>query len=146
SFGLLLPAFLGSVFSFADQKASRPFPSAPTFTTLVTTPFSIEGLTGDAAGRLYTSGRNAAGLPCPVWRIDPDNPTLTVVGFLPAPATGTCSSAGHAFNTSGELFIASGAQVFRLTPNESNPPTAAVFVTGVPGTNGLAFDRAGNLW
>jgi hypothetical protein len=146
SFGLFLPAFLVSVSSFADQREPRPFPSAPTFTTLVTTPLAIEGLTGDAAGRLYTSGRSAAGLACPVWRIDLDNPTLTVVGYLPAPATGACSSAGHAFSAAGELFISSNGQVFRLTPSESNPPTAAVFATGVPGTNGLAFDRAGNLW
>jgi sugar lactone lactonase YvrE len=33
-----------------------------------------------------------------------------------------------------------------LTPSEQTPPTAAVFATGVPLANGLAFDRGGKLW
>ena len=33
-----------------------------------------------------------------------------------------------------------------MTPNASNPGTASVYASGVPGTNGLAFDRDGNLW
>jgi hypothetical protein len=36
--------------------------------------------------------------------------------------------------------------VWTLTPNEANPPLAKSFATGAPGTNGLAFDRSGNLW
>ncbi len=37
-------------------------------------------------------------------------------------------------------------KIYRFTPNDSAPPTANVFATGVPGTNGLAFDADGNLW
>src|SRR5262245_63995757 len=45
------------------------FPQNPTFTTLSITPLAIEGLTGDAGGNLYTTGRAAVPNPCPVWRI-----------------------------------------------------------------------------
>jgi sugar lactone lactonase YvrE len=34
--------------------------------------------------------------------------------------------------------------VFR--PSADNPPTATEFASGVPGANGLAFDRRGDLW
>jgi sugar lactone lactonase YvrE len=33
-----------------------------------------------------------------------------------------------------------------LTPNDLNPPVARIYASGVPGTNGLAFDRRGDLW
>jgi sugar lactone lactonase YvrE len=33
-----------------------------------------------------------------------------------------------------------------LTPNNLNPPVARIYAQGVPGTNGLAFDRRGDLW
>ncbi len=36
-------------------------------------------------------------------------------------------------------------QNLSFLPNEGTPPTATVFATGVPGTNGVAFDN-GNLW
>src|SRR5437773_1834097 len=45
-----------------------------------------------------------------------------------------------------DLFISNNDTIFRLTPNAANPPTATPYATGVPGTNGLAFDRDGNLW
>ncbi|HWI78808.1 MAG TPA: SMP-30/gluconolactonase/LRE family protein, partial [Ramlibacter sp.] len=33
-----------------------------------------------------------------------------------------------------------------FTPNDLNPPVARIYAAGVPGTNGLAFDRHGDLW
>jgi sugar lactone lactonase YvrE len=119
-----------------------------TFSTLITTPLAIEGLTADGAGDLYTAGRaGGAGARCPVWRISVSRPSLVVVGNIPAPsATTQCSPSGLAFNASGELFVADGSQIWMLTPNEAAPPDAVVFVSGVPGTNGLAFDRDGHLW
>jgi sugar lactone lactonase YvrE len=126
----------------ADEDSAR-FPRDATFSTLVLTPFPIEGLTGDDAGNLYTTGR-PAGQPCPVWRVaanDP-NPALVTVGFVPAP----CSPSGIAFDAGGDLFMSDADKVWRLTPNAATPPTATVYATGVPGTNGLAFDRSGNLW
>ena len=119
-----------------------------TFSTLITTPLAIEGLTADEAGHLYTAGRaGVAGAPCPVWRIRVSRPSLVVVGHIPAPSPTTqCSPSGLAFNASGELFVAEGSQVYVLRPNDTVPPDAEVFASGVPGTNGLAFDRHGHLW
>ena len=37
-------------------------------------------------------------------------------------------------------------KIYQLRPQCRAPPTANVFATGVPGTNGLAFDADGNLW
>jgi hypothetical protein len=45
-----------------------------------------------------------------------------------------------------ELYVTNGDQVVVLRPNAASPPTATVFATGVPGANGVAFDRDGNLW
>jgi sugar lactone lactonase YvrE len=132
---------LGCVLLASSAAAS----SGATFTTLVTTPLAIEGLTADGAGRLYTTGRAASPAPCPVWRIE--GTTLTEVGFLPNPAS--CNPSGIAFDALGNLYVAdaaSGGRVWKLTPDATVPPTAAPFATGVPGTNGLAFDRDGNLW
>ncbi|HWP35301.1 MAG TPA: SMP-30/gluconolactonase/LRE family protein [Thermodesulfobacteriota bacterium] len=119
---------------------ARQFPEQATFTTLITTPLVIEGLTGDDAGNLYTPGRG--GNPCPIWRINLASPSLVVVGTIPAP----CSPSGLAFNEAGDLFVADGDKIWRFTPNAAAPPTATVFASGVPGANGVAFDRDGNLW
>jgi sugar lactone lactonase YvrE len=129
-----------SPLAWADEDHSR-FPRDATFSTLILTPFAIEGLTGDDAGNLYTTGR-PAGQPCPVWRIFVDSPSLVTVGFVPAP----CSPSGIAFDAKGDLFVADADKVWTLTPNAATPPIATVYATGVPGTNGLAFDRGGNLW
>ncbi len=131
------------------SECHDPFPRPATFRTLVTTPLAIEGLTADEEGRLYTVGRaGVAGSPCPVWRVGGGSPpALTVVGNIPAPSPTTqCSPSGLAFDAGGDVYVADGSQVYRLTPDESAPPDARVFAMGVPGTNGLAFDRDGNLW
>lgn len=115
------------------------------FTTQVVLPLAVEGLTADAAGNLYTTGRAAAPTPCPVWRIT--GSTLTEVGFIPNAAS--CNPSGIAFDAHGDLYVAdaaAGGNVWRLTPNADVKPLASAFATGVPGTNGLAFDRDGNLW
>jgi sugar lactone lactonase YvrE len=140
---VLLAAFATAV--AADDEAR--FPRNASFTTLIVTPLAIEGLTGDNAGNLYTTGRAASPAPCPVWRIDIASPALVTVGFIPNPAA--CNPSGIAFDEAGELYVADAAgagQVWKLTPSASTPPLATAFATGVPGTNGLAFDRRGNLW
>jgi sugar lactone lactonase YvrE len=142
---VLLAAFAAS--AGADNEAR--FPGNATFTTLIVTPLAIEGLTGDAAGNLYTTGRdlNVGVDNCPVWRINAASPSLVVVGYIPnSPA---CNPSGIAFDSLGNLYVADGgaaATIWKLTPSESTPPLATAFATGVPGTNGLAFDRDGNLW
>jgi sugar lactone lactonase YvrE len=117
------------------------------FSTLIMTPLVIEGLTNDDQGNLYAPGRAlAAGDSCPVWRVNIEHPVLALVGTIPAPATGACSPSGLAFDSHGDLFVTQTDRIFRFTPNATTPPQASLFATGVPGTNGLAFDRDGNLW
>jgi sugar lactone lactonase YvrE len=139
----LLALSLVLVPAWADDDHDSRFPRDATFSTLVLTPFAIEGLTGDDSGNLYTTGR-PAGQPCPVWRVAADDPSpaLVTVGFVPAP----CSPSGIAFDAKGDLFISDADKIWTLTPNAATPPTATVYGTGVPGTNGLAFDRSGNVW
>jgi sugar lactone lactonase YvrE len=112
------------------------------------TPLAIEGLTNDSRGNLYTPGRTpGAGLPCPVWRVNIASPSLVLVGNIPAPSpTGQCSPSGLAFDRAGKLFVTETDKIYSFVPNQSAPPIATLFASGVPGTNGLAFDRDGNLW
>jgi sugar lactone lactonase YvrE len=135
----MAPAAVAVMVAFSVARHDVP----ATFSTLITTPLAIEGLTADHDGQLYTGGRAAApSEACPVWRINPTNPSLVVVGFLPAP----CSPTGILFNAFGDLFVSNGDHVDVLRPNAATPPMATTFASGVPGTNGLAFDRHGNLW
>ena len=140
-----IPAFLvlslcAWALAWADDDHHARFPRDASFSTLILTPLAIEGLTGDDAGNLYTTGRGAS--PCPVWRISVTNPSLVTVGNIPAP----CSPSGIAFDAKGDLFVADADKVWTFTPNAATPQNAVIYATGVPGTNGLAFDRDGNLW
>ena len=141
--------YVGSALAWTDPPAQ--FPRHATFTTLITTPRALEGLTGDGRGNLYTGGSGTSvPKPCPVWKINLNKPELITVGNI-APASGlsTCCFAGIAFNDIGDLFVAdgAGARIFSFTPNAANPPTVTTpFASGTPGANGLAFDEKGNLW
>ena len=134
-----------------DDDHRQSFPLHATFTTLITTPRALEGLTGDNHGNLYTGGSGTS-VPqaCPVWKINLNKPALTPVGFIaPATAPLTCGFTGIAFNDIGDLFVAdgAGARIFSFTPNAANPLTVTTpFASGTPGANGLAFDNKGNLW
>ena len=139
----LVLAAVGSVWG------SGPGTEEASFTTVSITPLAIEGLAGDDNGVLYTTGRAAVPARCPVWSIDAVSqvPVAPVqIGSIPNAAPG-CNPSGIARDASGNFFIADanqGGVVWKLTAAEMNP--TAPFATGVPGTNGLAFDRAGNLW
>lgn len=157
---------LGGSVAWSAQALQPPFPANATFTTRATTPLAIEGLTMDATGNFYTTGRQPeASKKCPVWRIGPSGSRVSV-GFIPnSPA---CNPSGIAFDGVGNLYIsdaASGGRIWQVAPNAAgcasddsgssvcativstpahSPSTA--FAAGVPGTNGLAFDKSGNLW
>lgn len=146
-FATLVLSMLSCSMAWADDDAAR-LPRNGSFTTLVTTPLAVEGLAGDASGNLYTTGRTpGAGLNCPVWRISLASVTPVLVGLIPAPSpTGQCSPSGIAFGANGNLFISDGDKIYTVGPNAASPAIATVYASGVPGTNGMAFDRGGNLW
>jgi sugar lactone lactonase YvrE len=132
-------------------SVGQPLPADAAFTTLSITPLAIEGLTGDDTGTLYTTGRAAQPGRCPVWRIDASGTTpLPVVpvqiGSIPNAAPG-CNPSGITRDDDGNFYIADanqGGVIWKLTNADMNP--VAPFAIGVPGTNGIAFDRDGNLW
>ena len=146
---VLAGALVGAGTLVARADDGPQFPADASFTTLGITPFAIEGLTGDAAGNLYTTGRAPVPDRCPVWQIfsgATPPAALVQVGSIPNAAPG-CNPSGITFDRDGNLYIADanqGGQIWKLTASEMNP--AAPFATGVPGTNGVAFDRDGNLW
>jgi sugar lactone lactonase YvrE len=131
--------------AWGDDDDKPLFPKDATFTTLITTPRALEGLTGDNHRNLYTGGSGTP--PCPVWQINLNNPALTPVGMV-VPASGNCGFSGIAFDEAENLYVADGnaGTIYFFNPSAKNPPIAAVYASGVPGTNGIAFDRQGNLW
>jgi sugar lactone lactonase YvrE len=144
----VIPLLLASqVLRVQAQKSDADlFPQPASFTTLITTPRAIEGLTGDNNENLYLGGSGAP--PCPIWKVNIHNPALTVVGNISAALTSVCTFRGIAFDATGNLFVSDPTlgRIYRVTPNAAAPPDATLFASGVPGTNGLAFDRYGNLW
>jgi sugar lactone lactonase YvrE len=50
------------------------------------------------------------------------------------------------FGPDGQLYVTQTDRIYRFVPNATTPPVATLFATGVPGTNGVAFDGDGNLW
>src|SRR3954471_137670 len=113
------------------------------FATVFASPTGIEGLTADRRGNLYTAGRApAADAACPVVRIAAGGGAATTVGTTPPP----CGPAGLTFGRDGRLFIADSGRIVVLKPDETAPPAATEFATGVPGANGVAFDKRGTLW
>src|SRR2546422_9218548 len=84
-------------------------PRNASFTTLSVTPFAIEGLTGDAAGNLYTTGRQPDTTKnCPLWRIGVDG-SRTTVGFVPNFTS--CYPSGISFDRGGDLYIVADADI-----------------------------------
>src|SRR6187455_1275730 len=89
-----------------DDRNPSQLPTHATFTTLTVTDLAIEGLTGDAYGNLYTTGRATAPDNCPVWKISsasPSSPPHPVVGFIPNnPAPNACNPSGITFDGAGD--------------------------------------------
>jgi sugar lactone lactonase YvrE len=131
---------IGATAAGDHEPRYRPLPDDARWSTVFKSAVGLEGLTADRHGNLYTPGRGVD--PCPIFRTRPGGGPAVVVGNIAAP----CNPAGLAFDEDGDLFIADGNRIMTLRPSASNPPTATVFATDVPGANGVAFDRRGNLW
>ena len=60
---------------------------------------------------------------------------------------GQCSTLGLAFDHGGRLYVTEADKIYRFFPAATTPPpTADLFVSGLAGANGVAFDRDDNLW
>ena len=111
----------------------------------------VENIVADRAGVLYTGDRVTGN----ILRIDPKSPQPVVVGRVePRTVDGKkvdASPGGIAFDAKGDLYIASSpfSEVVRIAAadlNPAKPGAAQTFATGVPGANGIAFDKAGTLY
>jgi sugar lactone lactonase YvrE len=111
----------------------------------------VESIAADAKGMLYVCDRVSGN----VWRINPKNPKLVVVGKVEdREIVGKkikADASGIVFNQEGDLFIASGPlkEVLRIRNRNLDPDkpgVAQTFATGTEGANGVAFDRDGNLY
>src|SRR6185503_20611017 len=111
----------------------------------------VESLAADPRGMLYACDRVSGN----VWRIDPRNPKLVVVGKVQEREIGgkkvPANVSGIAFNQAGDLYLTAGGfnEVLRirgrnLDPKE--PGVAQTFATETEGANGIAFDKNGYLY
>lgn len=111
----------------------------------------VENITADRDGILFTSDRVTGN----ILRIDPKSPKPVVVGKVESRTTDgkkvDASPGGIAFDAKGDLYLAAGpfAEVVRIKAadlNAAKPAIAQTFATGMPGANGIAFDRFGTLY
>ena len=111
----------------------------------------VESLATDPKGMLYACDRVSGN----VWRIDPRNPKLIVVGKVQEREIGgkkvLANVSGIVFNQAGDLYLTAGGfnEVLRirgrnLDPKE--PGVAQTFATETEGANGIAFDKNNNLY
>jgi len=111
----------------------------------------VESIAVDHKDRLYACDRISGN----VWRIDPKNPKLIVVGRVQEREIGgkkvRANVSGIVFNAAGDLYLTAGGfnEVLRirdrnLDPDE--PGVAQTFATETDGANGIAFDKNGSLY
>jgi sugar lactone lactonase YvrE len=138
----LAAAGVGAAVAQSGGDGPRPLRPDAQWTTVFKPPagVGIEGLAAGRRGDLYAPGRAPAGSPCPVFRIR--DGASAVVGNLAAP----CNPAGLTLGPDGRLYITNSDHIEVLRPDAAAPPTAALYASGTPGANGVAFDRDGGLW
>jgi sugar lactone lactonase YvrE len=111
----------------------------------------VENITADRAGVLFTSDRVTGN----ILRIDPKSPKPVVVGKVDSRTVDgrkvDASPGGIAFDSKGDLYLATGpfgevARIKAADLNPAKPGVAQTFATGVPGANGIAFDKRDTLY
>jgi sugar lactone lactonase YvrE len=131
-------AYQASVLIDFDPKSAEP--------TVV-----VESIAADHRDMLYACDRVSGN----VWRIDPRNPKLVVVGRVPEREIGgkkvRANVSGIAFNAAGDLYLTAGgfSEVLRIAGRNldvDEPGVAQTFATQTEGANGIAFDKSGNLY
>jgi sugar lactone lactonase YvrE len=111
----------------------------------------VESVAADHRDRLYVCDRVSGN----VWRIDPKNPKLVVVGKVQEREIGgkkvRANVSGIVFNSAGDLYLTAGGfdEVLRIRSRNldiEEPGLAQTFATQVEGANGIAFDKNNNLY
>lgn len=111
----------------------------------------VESVAADHRDRLYVCDRVSGN----IWRIDPKNPKLVVVGRVQEREIGgkkmRANVSGIVFNAAGDLYLTAGGfnEVLRIRSRNldvDEPGIAQTFATQVEGANGIAFDKAGNMY
>jgi sugar lactone lactonase YvrE len=111
----------------------------------------VESITADHKDLLYACDRVSGN----VWRIDPRNPKLVVVGRVQEREIGgkkvRANVSGIVFNAAGDLYLTAGGfnEVLHIRGRNLNPDEpgiAQTFATETQGANGIAFDKNGNLY
>ena len=111
----------------------------------------VESIAADHKGLLYASDRVSGN----VWRIDPRNPKLVVVGRVQERDIGgkkvRANVSGIVFNQAGDLYLTAGGfnEVLRIRSRNldpDDPGVAQTFAIETEGANGIAFDKNGNLY
>ncbi len=111
----------------------------------------VESIAADHKGMLYACDRVTGN----VWRIDPKNPKLVVVGKVQERDIGgkkvRADVSGIVFNQAGDLYLTAGGfkEVLRIRARNldpDNPGIAQTFAIETEGANGIAFDKNGYLF
>lgn len=111
----------------------------------------VESIAADHKGMLYACDRVSGN----VWRIDPKNPKLVVVGKVQERNIGgkkvRADVSGIVFNQAGDLYLTAGGfkEVLRIRERNldpDDPGIAQTFAIETEGANGIGFDKNGNLY
>jgi sugar lactone lactonase YvrE len=142
SLGALSMLFLAlALISGGRAQAQAAVTIAVDLDPAATAGIRIEGLASDSQGRLYTSDLDSRRL----WRYTPSTNQLETLGTMPR------QGSGMAFDSQGNLYLASGDVVMRINASaiagaELDVSGVVTYATGVPGANGLAFGPDGRLF